>query len=662
MSASSKSAYSSKSHPNRRRDDFLIEEKGITPADREEILSHINGVVDTNKISITDESFRITPQKKGIGFPIAINILSILAIGGAIYLANMFFQARQKTLSLESGSYVSAEGKLIEELKKESEEALQKKSEEINNIQAELSRLDSERSLLQENFDANLKEREGELRAALLEELDLERERMQALGTSAEEIEAKIQALKAEKERGFQQDIAAYKAESEAALQQKEEELTQAKALTEGLLQQVNEEKSILQEEALKREETIREQFAAERESLEEETTAAREELAQLASLRENEQFLVDQILSGYQVIEQNLNTRNYPKALEAVTNLETFLRDETLANVPAIAKRRETELFLVKTLKEKIEGEASLEDVDTASLIEAANRLIAAEEVISRAEKAYASGDINEAEDLYSRGIISLPALRRATEQLATIDAEKSRALLEAAVQRGNDLTRAGKTEEGAEAYARASLAVPEDNRGLMDSAFVGIKNIYQSQSRDLTEEHDENLEKLANDLGAEQEKSTLLEEKLAVRESAIDELTPNSESYQQMREEHTDFLTEVEALLTRNRTTQAVNLLTNYLSDLSSDHLTDLQGIIEETYRQRSTGAVASAVERTKEAAERLGRESALNDILLFTRYYAILNPQDRENFTSRITGSDGNGALFDQVIKEIRLLAGE
>ncbi|MCK4541650.1 MAG: hypothetical protein KAU17_05365, partial [Spirochaetales bacterium] len=181
MSASSKSAYSSKSHPNRRRDDFLIEEKGITPADREEILSHINGVVDTNKISITDESFRITPQKKGIGFPIAINILSILAIGGAIYLANMFFQARQKTLSLESGSYVSAEGKLIEELKKESEEALQKKSEEINNIQAELSRLDSERSLLQENFDANLKEREGELRAALLEELDLERERMQAL-------------------------------------------------------------------------------------------------------------------------------------------------------------------------------------------------------------------------------------------------------------------------------------------------------------------------------------------------------------------------------------------------------------------------------------------------------------------------------------------------
>ena len=82
----------------------------------------------------------------------------------------------------------------IEELKKESEAALQAKNREINQIQAQLQDIDKQRQELQSNMDEKVAAREAELRSALEVELAAERERLEQEAAEKARVEAEEQA------------------------------------------------------------------------------------------------------------------------------------------------------------------------------------------------------------------------------------------------------------------------------------------------------------------------------------------------------------------------------------------------------------------------------------------------------------------------------------
>ena len=99
----------------------LDEKSGISKEDQKEILEEIDKIASESKIKVTPEIFNIKAVKKGVLFPVIINLMAfgILAVG--ITLLAFFFKRGEEQLLEDTTAISSAEGKLLQELKKESE-------------------------------------------------------------------------------------------------------------------------------------------------------------------------------------------------------------------------------------------------------------------------------------------------------------------------------------------------------------------------------------------------------------------------------------------------------------------------------------------------------------------------------------------------------------
>jgi hypothetical protein len=131
-------------------EEFVLDESsGISKEDQQEILREIEKVSQESRISVTPETMAIKAVKKGFLFPLLVNVLFVILLAGGGFTLYTLFQRGETVLMEEGGAIASAEGKLIEELKKESEAALQAKNREINQIQAQLQDIDKQRQELQ---------------------------------------------------------------------------------------------------------------------------------------------------------------------------------------------------------------------------------------------------------------------------------------------------------------------------------------------------------------------------------------------------------------------------------------------------------------------------------------------------------------------------------
>ena len=197
-------------------DDVLTEETSISDEDRREILADIEDVVRKNRITVSEDLFRIRPQKSGVLLPTLINILAIAAVGAVFYYSARFFEARQETMSLQVSTVTGAEGRLLEELKRESAEQIARKEEEISRIQDELARIESQARTLQTDFESALQQREEELRAELELELEAERVRLQALDITPAEMDSRLREFEIQKQQELQQRIEEFRIQMQA--------------------------------------------------------------------------------------------------------------------------------------------------------------------------------------------------------------------------------------------------------------------------------------------------------------------------------------------------------------------------------------------------------------------------------------------------------------
>ena len=80
--------------------------------ERRKILEEIDQVANASRLTATDlEEYR--PRKRGIFFPVLINVLALLFIAGGWFAADAWFKSRQQTLSLKTNQLFSAEGTLL---------------------------------------------------------------------------------------------------------------------------------------------------------------------------------------------------------------------------------------------------------------------------------------------------------------------------------------------------------------------------------------------------------------------------------------------------------------------------------------------------------------------------------------------------------------------
>ena len=391
-------------------EEVLTDDSGVSEEDRLEILAEIDKIVEETRTVRPSESDPVR-VKRGAALPIAINVLAIAVVVGAFFGASYLADLRDDDLTLRSQEIATPEGRLIAEIRRETEARLEKKDAEIERIQSEITDLDVERAQLQAEIEDELSRREAELEQVLEQQVALERSRLVALGQSDTDIESRLVSLRSSVEEEQAEELANFRNEAGAALAAKDAELEETRRLTQQILEEARLERSQLSEEQALREEELVERYEAEAERLSQRTSAAEDELQSISSAREQETLITDQIIGTYALVEERMAAGEYSIAKQDLDNLERILLDPALQEVPIIAQRRSTELFVIDSLVTYLEMQvAAGEQQATESIIETATLLSSVRGIISRADESYSAGDNESALSRYREALRLLP------------------------------------------------------------------------------------------------------------------------------------------------------------------------------------------------------------------------------------------------------------
>ena len=397
-------------------DEFVLDEQsGISKEDQREILEEIKRVSEESRISVTPETMAIKAAKRGFVFPLLVNIFFILLLAGGGFTLYYFFQRGETVLMEEGSAIASAEGKLIEELKKESEAALQAKNREINQIQSQLEDIDKQRLALQTNMDEKIATREAELRGTLDAELDVERERLRQQGISEEDITGRLNALETEKAAVFQQELDSFKRQAEEDRLQDEENLKALQDEYQQNLTQAEADRKRVREEAAAREAELRSQLDARTEELEQATLEAKAELNQLAAQAEKQTLAAGQLTGFYSRVKEDIQGGDFDGALESLDAIKEYLDDPSVATLPNMLQRRDIELFVVGSISSLVKGEMQKTEVDTTSLIASADLLNDMKNRVIEGDELFRQGDMGPAEAKYREALNLMPEINKA-------------------------------------------------------------------------------------------------------------------------------------------------------------------------------------------------------------------------------------------------------
>jgi hypothetical protein len=288
--------------------DGIQQEMEISPEEREQVLSQIETVLAANRTPRRSELTALQAEKRGLLFPLLINLAALLLVASGVLLLVRYFELRKEDITLRRSSYLSAEGTLIQTLKQETETRLQAKEEEIASIQLKLQRVDRERQALQSELESDLESKEEQLRREMEEQLIRERERLAALGTPEAGIIDRLREFQSRQQDSIDREIADFRRQLDAQLQEKERELLDAQRLSEEALARASRERDALLSELRKQES---------------EKSAAEQRLTELTARVQAENLMRDQTAVVFASVGEHLRSQRYAAALQALDGLE---------------------------------------------------------------------------------------------------------------------------------------------------------------------------------------------------------------------------------------------------------------------------------------------------------------------------------------------------
>jgi hypothetical protein len=285
-----------------------IEEMEISAEEREQVLAQIESAVAQAHAPDRTDLAVLEAEKKGLLFPLLINIAAVVLIGCGVFLLVRHFELRKDNITLRRRAYVSAEGTLIQTLKQETESQLQAKEQEISSIQERLQAVERERQALKLKLEADLESKQEELRSQLREELREERSRLTALGTSEANISNKLRELESRQQGAIDEQIARYRRQLDAQLQERESELLASETRAREALEQANRE---------------RDQLLAELSEQEAERSTAEKQLRELTDRVQSEALLRNQAAVIFRSVWEHLQVERFDAALRDLQGLK---------------------------------------------------------------------------------------------------------------------------------------------------------------------------------------------------------------------------------------------------------------------------------------------------------------------------------------------------
>jgi len=411
----------------KREDPLSVSESGITEEERAEIRQVIDRIATENRIPADSDAFSLRQARRGLWFPLGVNAVAIAAILAIILLASSLFDAGERTIEQERIVYASVEGRLIRELREESQQLLIAKEQEIETVRAQLQQLETEMFALEADIEERLAQREEELRRELEREIREERARLIAEGLDSQEIERLMEQFEAERRAYYEQQLEEFRQELEAERAALQADIDRLRAEYSRRLSELEAEREEIITEYEAREATLRRQLEDRTRVIENLQTAAvgdlrsaREELSRLTREEERVDTVENQIVGQMARIQEAVAAGETAVALGRIESLREFLQEDSVAGIEALSDRRAADLFLLDRLESQLEEEqqASAEAQEGSILqeLQAISRI----RRLSAAREA-GSADAEDAGESLEAIVAAIPEVEAAHNELVT-------------------------------------------------------------------------------------------------------------------------------------------------------------------------------------------------------------------------------------------------
>jgi tetratricopeptide (TPR) repeat protein len=470
------------------RDEFAFEpDSGISREDQRDILQQIEAVATGNRIAVSPEVFAVKAAKRGILFPILVNLVAIIILVGGLAVLYFFFQRGETQLAQGETGTITAEGKLIETFKKESEAKLLEKNQQINQIQDRLQEIDKQRQDLQATMDAKVREKESQLKASLSAELEAEKARLKTQGLSEQDINRRLAAIEAQRNAESDKQLAAFRAQAESDRQKADANLKNLQADFNSNLAKANQERQQVLDESKKREADLQAQLEQKTKEAASAQASSQQALAALQSEKQQEDLAAGQLVGLYSVVKADISAKDFPKAIGGLQAIRDYVNRTDVAVLPSMQQRRDVDLFVVDSLTSYVQGQLSPANQDTSSLVAAAGQISEVRAAVSQADAQAKAGNIAEAEKLYDQALSVIPEIQRSYGYFAAKarDAESARQqVLRSGLLRAEAAFDAGNYSEMLAAYKDALGYLPESSVRL-DKTLSNIQTAGSEQGK---------------------------------------------------------------------------------------------------------------------------------------------------------------------------------
>jgi len=454
------------------REEFAFDpDSGISREEQKEIRQEIEKVATSSRMKVSPEMFVVKAAKRGVLFPVLVNSGALIALVAGLAVLYFLFQRGESQAARQDTTAITAEGKLLAEVKKESEARLQEKNQQIGQIQGRLAEIDKQRQDLQANMDAKVQARESQLRAAMAAELDAERARLQKQGLSEQDIQKKLADLEAQKNSAFNAQLAAFKTQADADRKKSEAALRDLRAQFNADLAKANADRQQVLSDSRQREADLQAQLAQKTKELQSAETQTQAQLAALTSQKQQEDLVSQQLVGLYSVAQADIAAKNYPKALTSLQAIGNYVNSADVAVLPGIARRRPVDLFIVDSLTGLVQGEIDKGKVDTSSLVDAANRITDVRTMVSNADALLRDGKVADAEAAYGQALAVIPEIAKSYAYFSgkAKDTEAARQdAMRAGLVRAETAFAAGRYPEMLTAYRDVLAYLPESSARL--------------------------------------------------------------------------------------------------------------------------------------------------------------------------------------------------
>ncbi|MBN2875069.1 MAG: hypothetical protein JXM71_08235 [Spirochaetales bacterium] len=403
--------------------DFTFDKSsGISSEDQRDILRHIDQVAKSSRILAGPDTWKVKPRKRGILLPLAVNMVGFLVLAGGLFGLGHIFSQQDQGAANDTVMLESAEGRLLQEIKREAEGRLQEKDKEIASIQERMASLDRERADLLTSVESRIKAKEVELREALNIELERERQRLIAEGLSESAIQERLKEFERRKSEEFASQLSEFTRKAEEERLAMQANLDKARDEFRENLSVATAERQRIQDESRAREQELRAQLTEKDQALETERARTAETLrtaqAELTRLNEDAARMKaaeDQLLGLYASARQALRDGRLDDAMNTLTALRGYLEDPRVATIPSLMARRELDLFAADLIEKTINTERAKATVDTSKLSAALDAVSVINSETARARQAAAAGDNEAAAQAYRRALGATKELEEA-------------------------------------------------------------------------------------------------------------------------------------------------------------------------------------------------------------------------------------------------------